>query len=56
MLSRHFDDESDHVRRLRLPVDDQDVAGLADPVACGVEDGAPGQMATKTLVALTVKL
>ena len=38
-----LDDEADHARRIVFAVDDDDVADLAEPVARGVEDGAPRQ-------------
>ena len=38
-----LDDETDDARRIVLAIDDDDVADLAEPVAGGVEDGAPGQ-------------
>ena len=37
----HFDDETHDAGRFGGSVDDEDVAHLADPVACGVENGAP---------------
>ena len=42
-LSGDLDDESDDRRALLRAVDDEHVAHLADLVASGVEDGAPGQ-------------
>ena len=42
-LAGDLDDEADHARRVVLAVHDEDVAHLADPVAGGVEDGAPGE-------------
>ena len=41
--ARDLHDEADHARRIVLAVDDDDVADLAEPVAGGVEDGAPRQ-------------
>ena len=38
-----LDDETDDARRIVLAIDDDDVADLAEAVAGGVEDGAPGQ-------------
>ena len=38
-----LDDQPDHARRVVLAVDDDDIAHLAEPVAGGVEDGAPRQ-------------
>ena len=42
-LAGDLDDEADHARRVVLAVHDEDVAHLADPIARGVEDGAPGE-------------
>ena len=42
-LARDLDDETDHTRGIVLAVHDEDVARLADPIAGGVEDGAPGE-------------
>ena len=42
-LARDLDDQADHGGRLRVAVDDEHVAHLADLVAGGVENGAPGQ-------------
>ena len=38
-----LDDQPDDARRIVLAVDDDDVAHLAEPIARGVEDGAPRQ-------------
>ena len=42
-LARNLDDQADDGRGLRAAVDHQHVAHLADLVARGVENGAPGQ-------------
>ena len=42
-LAGDLDDQSDDASGSPCAVDDEHVADLADPVASGVEDGAPGQ-------------
>ena len=42
-LAGDLDDQADHARRIVLAVDHEHVAHLADPVAGGVENGAPGE-------------
>ena len=38
-----LDDQADDARRIVLAEDDHDIAHLAEPIAGGVEDGAPRQ-------------
>lgn len=41
--SRNLDDEADHTWCRGTSVHDDDIPDFAEPVADGIEDGAPGQ-------------
>ena len=53
-LPGDLDDEPDHAGRIVLAVDDEDVADLAEPIARGVEHGAPGESGDEDSLALTL--